>query len=40
MPQICYKCDNCRLFVVGLCNGMEKFDLLKCQELKKEALAS
>lgn len=38
MPQICYKCDNCRLFVVGECDGMERFDLLKCAELKKKTL--
>lgn len=40
MPQICTKCDNCRLFVVGLCNGLRRWDLLKCAELREEALAS
>lgn len=27
MAQICTKCDNCGLFVIGECKGLEKFDL-------------
>lgn len=37
--QVDTKCDNCRLFVVGLCDGLRKWDLLKCAELRKEILA-
>jgi hypothetical protein len=38
MAQICTKCDNCGLFVIGECKGLEKFDLKKCAEMKKKAL--
>lgn len=37
--QICKECDSCRMFVVDACEGLRKFDLLKCAELRKEALS-
>ena len=36
--KVCWKCDDCRLYICGLCDGMEKWELLKCAELRKDAL--
>lgn len=36
--QVCKKCDDCRLFICGLCDGLEKWNLFRCAELRKKAL--
>lgn len=32
------KCDDCRLYVCGICDGIKEFDLIKCSKLRKDAL--